>query len=163
WMPAWRLAEEVAAKRLSSVEVAKATLARINDLDNHLNSFLTVTPELALEQAHEAEQAVMRGDDLGPLHGVPVSIKDSLWTRGVRAHPPRAWDRRRWVRAPAGRAVRHRRAPADDRAHPELRHHRWHARVADRPDDAHRAGQCAPARRHLRARRPRLPQYAWTD
>jgi Asp-tRNA(Asn)/Glu-tRNA(Gln) amidotransferase A subunit family amidase len=84
WMPAWRLAEEIAAKRLSSVEVAKAALARINDLDDHLNSFLTVTPELALEQAHEAEQAVMRGDDLGPLHGVPVSIKDSLWTRGVR-------------------------------------------------------------------------------
>ena len=211
WMPAWRLAEEIAAKRLSSVEVAKATLARINDLDDHLNSFLTVTPELALEQAHEAEQAVMRCDDLGPLHGVPVSIKDSLWTarrthylrlaafralrtdgglgrrrtaprrrhgprrqdehtrvlcvrphresapgrmrqpvgsdahpgcvewrcgreRGGRAHPPRARDRRRWVGAPAGRAVRHRRAAADDWAHPELRHHRWHARVADRPD-----------------------------
>jgi Asp-tRNA(Asn)/Glu-tRNA(Gln) amidotransferase A subunit family amidase len=83
WMPAWKLAEEISAKRLSPVEVAEATLARIERIDGQLNSFLTVTADLALAQAREAERSVMRGDTLGPLHGVPVSIKDNMWTRGV--------------------------------------------------------------------------------
>jgi aspartyl-tRNA(Asn)/glutamyl-tRNA(Gln) amidotransferase subunit A len=84
WWPAWRLADEIAAKRLSPVELAAHVLQRIEELDPLLNAFLTVTPEVSLEQARAAERAVVRGDALGPLHGVPVSIKDSLWTQGVR-------------------------------------------------------------------------------
>ncbi|HXY94416.1 MAG TPA: amidase [Acidimicrobiia bacterium] len=84
WLPAWRIAQEIAAKRVSPVEVTELALGRIDRLDGTLHAFLTVTPEVARAQARAAEVAVMRGDDLGPLHGVPVSIKDCLWTKGVR-------------------------------------------------------------------------------
>jgi aspartyl-tRNA(Asn)/glutamyl-tRNA(Gln) amidotransferase subunit A len=60
-------------------------LARIDMLNPRLNAFCTVTPELALAAAREAEDAVMKGQPLGPLHGVPFSIKDTLFTKGVRS------------------------------------------------------------------------------
>ena len=59
-------------------------LDRIERLDSQLNSYLTVAADQALRAAQAAEAAVMRGDALGLLHGVPVSIKDSENTRGVR-------------------------------------------------------------------------------
>ncbi len=74
----------VAAKEVSPVEVVRMYLDRIERLDTQLNSYLTVTAEEALRAARDAEDAVMRGGDLGPLHGVPVSIKDSEDTKGVR-------------------------------------------------------------------------------
>ena len=57
---------------------------RIDRLDPQLNSFLLLTRDLAMEQARAAEDAVMRGDKLGPLHGLPVPIKDTQMTAGVR-------------------------------------------------------------------------------
>ncbi len=74
----------IARREVSPVEVAEVFLERIERLDGSLNSYLTVTPESALDAAREAESAVMRGDELGPLHGVPVSIKDLEMTAGVR-------------------------------------------------------------------------------
>ena len=49
-----------------------------------LNSYLTLTRDMAMESAREAEVAVMRGEELGSLHGVPISIKDLQMTAGVR-------------------------------------------------------------------------------
>jgi aspartyl-tRNA(Asn)/glutamyl-tRNA(Gln) amidotransferase subunit A len=74
----------IRTRKASPVEVTEAVLARIEKLDPHLNAFCTLTPDIALEGAKRAEDAVMRGDALGPLHGVPMSIKDLICTGGVR-------------------------------------------------------------------------------
>lgn len=78
------LRNAIATKQVSPVEVVNATLARIDRLDPQLNCFVTVTADLALENARHAEQAVMRGDVLGPLHGLPISVKDLISMSGVR-------------------------------------------------------------------------------
>ena len=71
-------------KRASPVEVVDAVLDRIDKLEPHLHAFCTLTEDLARTQAKAAEDAVMRGDQLGPLHGVPISIKDLICTKGIR-------------------------------------------------------------------------------
>lgn len=82
-MPAWRLRELVAAKALSPVEITRHFLDRIEQLDPALNAYLAVAGEDALSQARAAERAVLDGGPLGPLHGVPVSIKDMFRVRGM--------------------------------------------------------------------------------
>lgn len=83
-MPAVALAAAIRARTLSPVEVIDAVLARIERTNSVLNAYCTVTPEAARMAARNAEAAVTRGDTLGPLHGVPVSIKDLVVTKGVR-------------------------------------------------------------------------------
>ena len=68
---------------VSPVEVVKETLGRIHRLDPVLNSYVTVTDELALEQARRAEAEIRGGHKRGPLHGVPYAAKDILDTRGI--------------------------------------------------------------------------------
>ncbi|NQW17378.1 MAG: amidase [Chloroflexi bacterium] len=84
WTPAHKLREMIANKHVSPVELTLLALARAESLNPKLNAFLTLIPEMALEQAKAAEQAVMNGDDLGPLHGIPISIKDLEGVKGVR-------------------------------------------------------------------------------
>jgi aspartyl-tRNA(Asn)/glutamyl-tRNA(Gln) amidotransferase subunit A len=83
-MPATDLAPAIRERRISPVEVVDAVLARIARLNPRLRAYLTVTDDLARHAAREAEQAVMRGDPLGPLHGVPVGVKDLSYTKGIR-------------------------------------------------------------------------------
>lgn len=83
WWSALELASAIRDKRLSPVGVTKAVLARIERLNPQLNAFCLVTAEAALAQARAAEAAVIRGEPLGLLHGVPLSIKDVLFTRGA--------------------------------------------------------------------------------
>jgi aspartyl-tRNA(Asn)/glutamyl-tRNA(Gln) amidotransferase subunit A len=77
-------------RKLSPVELTKLLLARIESLNPKLNAFLTVTPELALAQAKRAEKELLspRGRkghlDRGPLHGIPISFKDNIYTAGIR-------------------------------------------------------------------------------
>ena len=71
-------------KQVSPVELTRLYLDRIDRLDSQLNSYLTLTHDEATQAAQDAEDAVMRGDELGPLHGVPISIKDLELTKGVR-------------------------------------------------------------------------------
>ena len=78
------LAADIRSRRLSPVELARAVTARIDALNPTLNCFCTATPDIALEQAKAAEDAVMRGRALGLLHGIPYSIKDLQPTKGVR-------------------------------------------------------------------------------
>jgi aspartyl-tRNA(Asn)/glutamyl-tRNA(Gln) amidotransferase subunit A len=82
--PATRLAEMIRTKALSPVELTRAVLDRIARLNPTLNAFCTLLPEQATEAARAAEGAVMKGGPLGPLHGVPYSIKDLAMTQGVR-------------------------------------------------------------------------------
>lgn len=84
FMPATEMGTAIREKRLSPVEVVDAVYERIHALNPKLNAFCTLTEDSAREHARAAEAAVMHGDALGPLHGVPVSIKDLLITKGVR-------------------------------------------------------------------------------
>ncbi|HET7343450.1 MAG TPA: amidase family protein, partial [Methylomirabilota bacterium] len=81
--PATELAGLIRNRKLSPVELTRAVLERIERVNPTLNLFVTITADAALAAAREAEQAVMRGGRLGPLHGLPVSIKDLAFTRGV--------------------------------------------------------------------------------
>jgi aspartyl-tRNA(Asn)/glutamyl-tRNA(Gln) amidotransferase subunit A len=82
--PATELAGLIRAKKLSPVELTKAVLERIERLNPTLNAFCTLTPEASLTAARAAEQAVMSGAPLGPLHGLPYSVKDLAVTKGVK-------------------------------------------------------------------------------
>ncbi|UCH75336.1 MAG: amidase [Rhodospirillales bacterium] len=84
YMPATELAARIARKELSPVDVVADSLARIDAVNPALNCFCFVFAEEAMAKARVAEEAVMRGDPLGPLHGVPVAIKDFTPTRGKR-------------------------------------------------------------------------------
>ena len=70
-------------KKLSPVELMQACLARIHALDGRFHAFITVMEESALAEARRAEQAVTSGDSLGPLHGIPIGLKDIYYTQGV--------------------------------------------------------------------------------
>jgi len=83
WMPATEVAAAVRRKRLSPVEITQALLDRIAALNPALNAYVLVTGEMAMSQARAAEAAVMDGGALGPLHGVPVSIKDLFDVAGL--------------------------------------------------------------------------------
>jgi len=78
------IAARIAAKDVSPVEVTEAVLRRIEALQPRLNAFMTVTGDQALAQAREAEREIAAGRYLGPLHGVPVAVKDLFATKGVR-------------------------------------------------------------------------------
>lgn len=76
-------AEQIRTRKLSPVELTRECLARIERLDPVLNAFITVTAETALEQARQAESDVSSGNYRGPLHGLPIALKDLLDTAGV--------------------------------------------------------------------------------
>jgi aspartyl-tRNA(Asn)/glutamyl-tRNA(Gln) amidotransferase subunit A len=78
------LAARIRAKQLSPVELVRAIYERLREINHRINAFCTLTEEEATRAAKEAETAVMRGDRLGLLHGLPISIKDLLFTSGIR-------------------------------------------------------------------------------
>jgi aspartyl-tRNA(Asn)/glutamyl-tRNA(Gln) amidotransferase subunit A len=83
WTSARELRRLVAERQVSPVDVVVACLARIEALDPTLHAFITVVGDRALDDAKVAEAAVQRGDPLGPLHGVPVALKDEAWTADI--------------------------------------------------------------------------------
>lgn len=86
--PAYASAIEIRSaiteKEISAEEVMGSTLSRLHDLEPFLNAFVTETPEIALESARQADAAIGSGGTLGPLHGVPISVKDLINVGGVR-------------------------------------------------------------------------------
>ncbi len=78
------LSEHVRAKHVSPVEATKATLERIERLNPKINAYITVMAEQALADARCAEQEIALGRYRGPLHGVPIGVKDLCATKGVR-------------------------------------------------------------------------------
>ncbi|MGH7375134.1 MAG: amidase family protein, partial [Candidatus Rokuibacteriota bacterium] len=85
YTPATDLVPRIRSRALSPVELTRAVLERIEMVNPKINAFCTVTAEAALAGARAAEEAVMKGGRLGPLHGVPVSIKDLALVKGVPA------------------------------------------------------------------------------
>ena len=81
--PAAQAAALIRARKLSPVEYVDTVLKAAAKANPRLNCFRTIMEEDARRDARAAEEAVMRGDSLGPLHGVPVSIKDLLDVKGV--------------------------------------------------------------------------------
>jgi amidase len=71
-------------REISPVELTRAVLARIERLDPQLHSYITVLPERAVERAQVAERELSSGIDRGPLHGVPIAVKDLCFTKGIR-------------------------------------------------------------------------------
>lgn len=83
WLPAWRIRELIAKREISPVEVTEHFLGRIEEHDAKIKAFAYVDRAGALEQARRAEQAVRAGEDLGLLHGIPVSVKGHIFVRGL--------------------------------------------------------------------------------
>ena len=92
---ATELASLIRAKQLSSREVVQAHLDRIQNINPKVNAIVTLLAEDALKSADAADHAVKNGEALGPLHGVPFTIKDAIDTAGVLTQrgSPMAGDR----------------------------------------------------------------------
>ncbi|MCH7714167.1 MAG: amidase, partial [Chloroflexi bacterium] len=70
-------------KQVSIVELVESFYRRIDDLNPQLNAYLALCPDQALAAAKAAQDAVQRGDAVGPLHGIPISVKDLEMTKGI--------------------------------------------------------------------------------
>ena len=81
--PIGTIVRRIREREISPVEVAERYLERIAELNPKLNAIVTIAPDV-LDRAKAAEAAVVRGDELGPLHGIPVTIKDTIETAGLR-------------------------------------------------------------------------------
>ena len=79
------LSHLIKTREVSPVEATEAYLERIDNLDFKFNAYLSVCPKEALQAAREAERAIVRGTYLGPMHGIPVGVKDQLWSVGMRS------------------------------------------------------------------------------
>src|SRR5919205_658397 len=83
WLSAAETAVAIKTKQVSPVEVVQAYLERIERLDGHLHAYITVLRDEALAMARQAEHTILRGEQVGPLFGVPVAVKDQFWTKGI--------------------------------------------------------------------------------
>ena len=82
--PAWKMRDMIAERKVSPVELTELYFDRIDRLDSNLNSYLTLDREGAMKTAKAAETAVVAGGRLGPLHGLPIGVKDLEMTKGIR-------------------------------------------------------------------------------
>ena len=85
FLSATELSGLIERKEVSPVEATEAYLDRIDDVDFKFNAYLTVCRKEALQAARQAEQDIARGNYLGPMHGIPVAVKDQLWSKGIRS------------------------------------------------------------------------------
>lgn len=77
-------AREIKARKISPVELVRASLSRIDQLNNKVNAFITVCHDQALAVARQAENEIASGNYRGPMHGIPYSVKDVFATKGIR-------------------------------------------------------------------------------
>lgn len=84
FLTATELSMLLQTKQLSPVELIKQVLDRIDQMDSTINAYITTLNESALKQAKEAEAAIMQGQYKGPLHGIPMGIKDNYQTKDIR-------------------------------------------------------------------------------
>lgn len=93
FLPVTELAKRIRARRLSPVELAESYLERSRQIGPKLNAYATLTPELALKQAHAAEKEIAAGKYRGSLHGIPYAAKDLLAVKGY----PTTWGARPYI------------------------------------------------------------------
>ena len=82
FLPVWRLSEEIAAGRLSPVEIVEDCIARTERLEPKLQAYVSFRPERARMAAEAADKAIRAGQRIGPLHGVPIAVKDLVEIEG---------------------------------------------------------------------------------
>lgn len=82
--PVYQLRELIKQKKLSPVDLLDVIFRRVEEINPKINAYLTLTQEEAYRAAREAEKALSAGGELGPLHGIPVSLKDLTETKGIR-------------------------------------------------------------------------------
>ena len=92
------LSDLIRKKEVSPVEATEAYLDRIDALDFKFNAYLTVCRKQALEAARQAEQAIARRNYIGLMHGIPVAVKDQLWSKGIRTTVGRRYKLSRQLR-----------------------------------------------------------------
>ena len=85
FLSASELSRLIASREVSPVDATEAYLDRIDSLDFKFNAYLTVTREMAMDAAREAEREISAGNHRGPMHGVPVAVKDQFLSAGVRS------------------------------------------------------------------------------
>ena len=81
---ATKLAQLIRAKELSAIEVMEAFMAQIERVNPAVNAIVTLLAERAMDGARAADETLARGEEVGPLHGLPIAHKDSLPTKGIR-------------------------------------------------------------------------------
>ena len=79
-----KLAARIRQRELSAVELARAFIAQVERVNPRVNAIVTFTPEVALEEARRIDERLARGEQVGPLAGLPIAYKDMIATRGVR-------------------------------------------------------------------------------
>ena len=84
YLPLHQTAQLLKTKQLSPVELTTHLLSRIQSIDPKLHSYATVTHDLAKQQAQQAESEIMAGNYKGPLHGIPIAVKDLCYTRNIK-------------------------------------------------------------------------------
>ena len=84
FLSATELGSAIRSMQISPVEAVEAYLERIKRIDPKVNSYITVMADQALGDARQAEAEIQRGEYRGPLHGIPIGIKDQIYTKGVR-------------------------------------------------------------------------------
>jgi aspartyl-tRNA(Asn)/glutamyl-tRNA(Gln) amidotransferase subunit A len=84
FLPATELSTLIKSREVSPVQATEAYLDRIGQLDSKLNSYITVCRDEALAEARQAEQEINAGNYRGPMHGLPVAVKDQFYTKGIR-------------------------------------------------------------------------------
>ncbi|MDA0264553.1 MAG: amidase [Chloroflexi bacterium] len=84
FLSATELGAAIKARQVSPTEAVEAYLERIDRIDPKVNSYITVTADQARQEALQAEAEIRRGGYRGPLHGIPIAVKDQIYTKGVR-------------------------------------------------------------------------------
>src|SRR5215472_505684 len=77
-------ASQIRERKLSSIELTRACLDQIAKLDTELNAFITVTEDLAMQQARQADAEIAAGELRGSLHGIPIAFKDLIDVAGIK-------------------------------------------------------------------------------
>ena len=83
-LTAHELHDLIRDRKVSAREVTQAVLNRIDAVEDKVKAYVTITPEIALQAATEIDARIGRGEEVGPLTGIPIAIKDNMCTKGVR-------------------------------------------------------------------------------
>ncbi|HLR70076.1 MAG TPA: amidase [Pseudogracilibacillus sp.] len=78
------LSATIRKKEISPVEITEKMLERITEKNEHINAYITVTKDLAMKQAKTAEKEIVNGNYKGPLHGIPIALKDNIYTKNIK-------------------------------------------------------------------------------